>query len=261
MTTIGDLLTRDLTRKIEEIIQVDQAEEQAVYEEITEYVPTDSIRRQYAELLREIAEAPADPHEGIGVWVSGFFGSGKSSFAKNLGLALQNRAVMGHPFADLFKKQIADPTVASLLESITSRFSTEVILFEVAKERDTRKVTERIAELIYTVLLRHLGYAEDFDIAELEIELEAEGRLDQFIQTCKTLHKREWRMVRKGAQKLSRASAVLHELDKTTYPSADSWAHAQRNRDTAITVSRVVARTFELMARRRPGKALVFIID
>ncbi len=41
----------------------------------------------------------------------------------------------------------------------------------------------------------------------------------------------------------------------------DSWAHAQRNRDAAITVSKVVERTFELMGRRRPGKALVFIID
>src|SRR4051794_39194486 len=70
-----------------------------------------------------------------------------------------------------------------------------------------------------------------------------------------------WRMVRKGAQKLPRASAVLHHLDPTTYPSADSWAHAQRNRDAAITVSRVVQRTFELMGRRRPGKGLVFIID
>jgi hypothetical protein len=44
--------------------------------------------------------------------------------------------------------------VGDLLDSITARFPTEVILFEVAKERDTRKVTERIAELMYTVLLR-----------------------------------------------------------------------------------------------------------
>ncbi len=46
-----------------------------------------------------------------------------------------------------------------------------------------------------------------------------------------------------------------------TYPSADSWAHAQRNRDASITVSKVVERTFELWGRRRPGKGLVFIID
>src|SRR5213080_3027132 len=100
MTTIGDLLTRDLTRKIEEIIQVDQADEQSVYAEITEYVATDSIRDQYHDLLKALADAPTEPHESVGVWVSGFFGSGKSSFAKNLGYALQDRKVLGHSFAD-----------------------------------------------------------------------------------------------------------------------------------------------------------------
>jgi putative protein kinase ArgK-like GTPase of G3E family len=106
MTSIGNLLSRDLGRKIEEIIQVDQADEESVHAEITEYVATHSIRGQYAELLKAIAEAPADPHESVGVWVSGFFGSGKSSFAKNLGYAIQKKRVLGTPFADLFKNQL-----------------------------------------------------------------------------------------------------------------------------------------------------------
>src|SRR5215472_8846304 len=108
MKTIGDLLTRDLSRKIEEIIQVDQADEHSVHAEISEYVATDSIRDQYHHLFKAIAEAPADPNESVGVWVSGFFGSGKSSFAKNLGYALQNRTVVGSKFTELFKQQIED---------------------------------------------------------------------------------------------------------------------------------------------------------
>ena len=261
MKTIGDLLTRDLSRKIEEIIQVDQADEQSVHAEITEYVATDSIREQYHHLLRAVAEAPTDPSESVGVWVSGFFGSGKSSFAKNLGYALENRTVLGTKFADLFKQQLGDARTSDLLDLINAKTPTEVILFEVAKEADTRKVTQRIAELMYTVLLRELGYSEDFDIAELEIELEAEGKLPEFIATCKTLLKRDWETVRAGAQKLSRASAILHQLDPKLYPSADSWSHSQRNRDASISVRKVVERTFDLWGRRRNGKALVFIID
>ena len=95
----------------------------------------------------------------------------------------------------------------------------------------------------------------------MEIELEAEGKLDEFIATCKKLHNLDWKMVRKGAQRVSRASAVLHDLDPTTYSTADSWTHSQRNRDATITVNKVVERTFELAGRRRPGKALVFVID
>jgi len=261
MKTIGNLLSRDLSRKIEEIIQVDQNDEQSVYSEITEYIATDSIRDQYAALLKAVAEAPSEPHESIGVWVSGFFGSGKSSFAKNFGYALENRRVLGQDFSTLFKQQIRDEQVRNLLDLINTRFPTEVILFDIAKEQDTRRVTQRIAEFIYTVLLRELDYAEDFDIAELEIELEAEGKLEKFIAKCKQIHSQEWRIVRKGAQRLSRASAVLHALDPVTYTAADSWAHTQRSRDAAISVSKVVHRTFELFGRRRPGKALVLVID
>ncbi len=260
MKTIGDLLTRDLSRKIEEIIQVDQADEQSVYAEISEYVATDSIREQYHHLLKAVAEAPADPHESVGVWISGFFGSGKSSFAKNLGYALQNRTVCGKKFADLFKEQIGDNHISDLLDLINAKTPTEVILFEVAKEADTRKVTQRIAELMYTVLLRELDYAEDFDVAELEITLEAEGRLERFIQLAEKEGK-SWRQTRSGSHKINRASAILHELEPSTYSSADSWAKSFRNKDTAITVHKVVERTFELWGRRRPGKALAFIID
>ncbi|HOQ48034.1 MAG TPA: BREX system P-loop protein BrxC [Bryobacteraceae bacterium] len=261
MKTIGDLLARDLSRKIEEIIQVDQSDEQAVYSEITEYVATDSIRNQYATLLKAVADAPTEPHESVGIWVSGFFGSGKSSFAKYFGYALQNRKVLGKNFADLFKQQVDHPQVRNLLDLINTRYPTEVILFDVAKEQDTRRVTQRIAEFIYAVVLRELDYAEDFDIAELEIELEAEGKLEQFVAKCKEIHGQDWRIVRKGAQRLSRASAVLHALDPRTYPAADSWARTQRNRDASITVSKVVQRTFELFGRRRPGKAIVLVID
>lgn len=261
MKKIADLLSRDLSRRIEEVIQVDQAEEQAVFAEIDEYIATDSIRNQYNDLLKAIADAPSDPNEAIGVWVSGFFGSGKSSFAKNLGYALQNNKVLGKDFATLFKNRIEDQRVGDLLDLINSRHPTEVIFFDIAKEQDTRRVTQRISEFLYVVLLRHLDYAEDFDIAELEIELEAEGKLEQFIKTCKKVHSQDWKMIRKGAQRISRASAVLHEIEPKTYPSADSWTQSQRSRDTSITLTKVVERCFDLVARRRPGKALVWVID
>ena len=93
---IKDLLKRDLRERIEEVIKLSQDDEETVYTEITEYVATERIREHYRTLLRAIAEAPAEPHEGIGVWISGFFGSGKSSFAKNLGYVLDNRTLLGH---------------------------------------------------------------------------------------------------------------------------------------------------------------------
>jgi hypothetical protein len=114
---------------------------------------------------------------------------------------------------------------------------------------------------MYTVLLRELGYAEDYDLADLEIELEGEERLAEFEARCRSLFGEEWQRVRKGAQKISRASAILHEMDPKTYPAADSWARAIGAKAADITVGKFVDRAFELTQRRRTGKALVFIID
>ena len=77
--------------------------------------------------LKAVAEAPSDPNESVGVWVSGFFGSGKSSFAKNLGYALENRAVLGSKFADLFKQQLGDTRTGDLLDLINAKTPTQVI--------------------------------------------------------------------------------------------------------------------------------------
>ena len=115
-TTIKGLFANDIFRRIEEVIKVDQTNEQILREEITEYVVTDSIRSRFTEILERYWETPKKPHEGIAVWVSGFFGSGKSSFAKYLGLALANRSVGGEGSAQLLAKRIGGPQGGGVTE-------------------------------------------------------------------------------------------------------------------------------------------------
>src|SRR5215208_4231989 len=132
---IRDLLGRDLSRKIEEIVQLNQVDEQTVYDEICEYVATDSIKRQYRDLLEAINESRTQPTGGVGVWISGFFGSGKSSFAKNLGYVLANEKVLSHSASDLVKAQVDDTAISSLIDLINATIPTEVIMFDVQKDR------------------------------------------------------------------------------------------------------------------------------
>src|SRR5207253_415279 len=118
----------------------------------------------------------------------------------------------------------------------------------------------RIAEVMYRVLLRQLGYAEDFSIAELEITLEGREALEAFERRYHELFDEPWSRGRKGADKHNRASRVLHELDPQTYPSSDSWALTPAAQEFDFSVRMLVERTFELAQRRRPGKAVVFIV-
>ena len=188
MEVIGDLLSRDLNQIIEEIIQVDQIDEQTVYSEITEYVATNRIKEHYKDLLEAIAGAPSEPSEGIGIWISGFFGSGKSSFAKNLGYVLSNPQVLGHSYSELFKDQLDHKRISDLAQFINTRIPTEVVMFDISKAKEVRRGDEKIAEVIYRRLLSHLGYAEDYDIAELEIELEEDGQLKEFRELSKKVN-------------------------------------------------------------------------
>src|SRR5262249_16779509 len=103
--TIKALFANDIHRRIEEVIKVDQTDDEVLRDEISEYVVTDAIRSHYTNIFDAYRETPNKPHEGIAIWVSGFFGSGKSSFAKMLGLSIANRKVAGRPAADRFAER------------------------------------------------------------------------------------------------------------------------------------------------------------
>jgi hypothetical protein len=260
-TTIKDLFASDIERNIEEVIKVDQEDEQLVRAELAEYVATDSIRSHFRTILDRYAETPNKPHEGIGVWVSGFFGSGKSSFAKYLGLALENRSVVGDGAADLLASRIGDDTITVLLKSISEHIPTHAVIFDVSTDRGIRSGTQTITEIMYRLFLQSLGYARDLDLSELEITLEQQGRLEGFKERYVELFDKDWD-TNKGliAFAMQEASRVMHELDPKTYVTADSWRDSVKNR-ADITPGLLAERCKELMNRQKPGYSLVFVID
>src|SRR3954469_9155100 len=117
-TPIKTLFANDIQRRIEEVIKVDQTDEEILRDEINEYVVTDAIRSHYTNIFDAYREAPNKPHEGIAIWVSGFFGSGKSSFAKMLGLSIANRMVVGESAAARFAERAGDKKLQVLLDAI-----------------------------------------------------------------------------------------------------------------------------------------------
>ena len=81
MTTtqsIEKLFANDIHRRIEEVIKVDKNDDEILRDEMSEYVVTDAIRSHYTGIYDAYRETPNKPHEGIAIWVSGFFGSGRS---------------------------------------------------------------------------------------------------------------------------------------------------------------------------------------
>lgn len=260
-TPIKTLFANDIHRRIEEVIKVDQTDEEIIRDEINEYVVTDAIRSHFTQILEAYRETPNKPHEGIAIWVSGFFGSGKSSFAKMLGLSVANRTVVGESAAERFAHRAGDKKLQVLLKTINEQIPTHVVIFDVSTDRGIRSGNQTLTEIMYGLFLQSLGYAKDLDLSELEIGLEEKGQLARFEEEYKRLFKKDWATEKgKVAFALSEASRVLHSLDPDTYPMADSWVKAVKNK-ADITPGKLAERVGELMKRRKPGYSLMFVVD
>jgi hypothetical protein len=258
---IKTLFANDIHRRIEEVIKVDQTTDDILRDEISEYVVTDTIRSHFATIFDAYRETPNKPHEGIAIWVSGFFGSGKSSFAKMLGLSIENRSVAGVPAGDRFGLRAADNKLKVLLKLINEKIPTHAVIFDVSTDRGIRSGNQSLTEIMYGLFLQSLGYAKDLDLSELEIGLEEKGQLERFEAEYRRLFDKEWSIEKgKVAFALSEASRVLHSLDSATYSMADSWVKAVKNK-ADISPGKLAERANELMKRRRPGQALMFVVD
>ncbi len=259
---INEVFARDIHRDIREVIKVDQTDEDVIRSEIGEYVVTRTILSNFVEILEAYSAAPNKPSDRMAIWISGFFGSGKSSFAKLLGLALANQQLGSDTTSDLLARHIGDPKVQVLIKTIVEKIPTNAVIFDVATERGVMHGNQMLTEIMYRQLLEHLGYASDLDLAELEITLEGEGRLDAFRKTYKKLYpKKDWDKSKNLiAFAMNEASRVMHELEPETYSSPDSWIRGARER-ADVSPNHLADRCRELTARRGENRNLVFVID
>src|SRR5208283_3450280 len=160
MIRIVDVLDCDLSKPVEEFIKIANDDPDSVSGELAEYIATERIRAEYERLFSAMAAAPKSPHEGAGVWISGFHGSGKSSFAKNLGYVLGDREVRGVRASSLFLKQMESKQVAGSVEFLNRAVPYEIFMLDVAAHPSLSTGSEHIAEVMHRILLRDVGCAE-----------------------------------------------------------------------------------------------------
>jgi hypothetical protein len=258
---IRELFRGDIERRIETVIHVDLSDEAVVAHEIEEYVVTENIRECFEELVDAYAESARNPSEATNVWVSGFFGSGKSSFAKTLGYALANPVIEGQSATERLLVRANSHKLEADLNTAHSLAPTITVFLDLASGRDMLREGESLVLPVYRALLKRLGYSANELLAELEITLEAEGRLEAFVEAVlDATDGKSWTEVRDVALAKNYASRALHLIDSANFPSADSWAKAA----TAPHIDHnwLAERAIALLARRGENATrLVFILD
>lgn len=255
---VKDAFRREIDRDIKEVIKVDDGT--SILSEVEEYVPTDHISQELVETLEIFQDTINNPSEEINIWVSGFFGSGKSSFSKVLGYLLANPEVEGKTVADRFFELNEVPQAKALLSTIHASAPTQTVLLDLNTSPHVLAEGEPMVLPVYRSLLDDFGYSRDVVLAELEYALEGEGSLDAFSSKYAEVYDVAWESQRHLAIAKNRASRVLHELDPDTFPSQDSWSNAAE--PPGITAKWFVARALELLRRRYPEKErLLLVVD
>ena len=258
---IKELFRGDIERPIETVIHVDLSDEQIVAHEIDEYVVTDNIRDHLEELAELYAETARNPSESTNVWISGFFGSGKSSFAKMVGYALSNPEVGGRAATERLLARTNSIKLEALLTTAHTLAPAITVFLDLSSGRDMLREGESLVLPAYRALLKRLGYSANELLAELEFTLEAEGRLDAFeTAVLEATQGKAWGQVRDVALAKNYASRALHIIDPANFPNVDSWSKAASAPN--INHNWLASRTVELLGRRGgSAKRVVFVVD
>ena len=181
---IKNMFEKQIDRDIKGVIKVGQSDEENVYQELDEYVVTKELLKHFRDFFNNYEKGVDGYTDKMGVWISGFFGSGKSHFLKILSYLLKNSTVEGKRAIEYFTdgKKIEDPMlIAEMTKAGT--IESDVILFNIDSKGSAKVGSgkEAIVEVFMKVFNEMQGYCGSIPyLAEFERQLDNEGRFEEF---------------------------------------------------------------------------------
>lgn len=198
---IKDIFKKEITRPIQGVVTIGNEDEEQKWQELEEYVCTDEITKCMRTFFRRYRESINHPTEKMGVWVTGFFGSGKSHFLKILGYILENEEVAGWEAAKYFEEKIKDPMVLADIKTC-AKAKNKVVLFNIDSKAksDSKSRTQAIMDIMLRAFNEAVGYCGTSPwVADMERALDKEGLLQTFIAKFEELSGRNWAQTRAKA--------------------------------------------------------------
>ncbi|MGY6215761.1 BREX system P-loop protein BrxC [Methylolobus aquaticus] len=252
--------SRNIERPIEKVITYGSGRLKA---EIAEYIVTRSIEGQIETLLRRMQDAmDAAADNEIGVWVSGFYGSGKSSFTKYIGLALDGQTVIDDiPFQKHLQDRLHTPQAKALLSAVSQRFPAAVVMLDLASEMLAGATMLEVSTVLFYKVLQWAGYSENVKLASLERRLEQDGRYDAFkARAGEILEGIPWESVHNDPLVMDEiVPRLAHEFYPQFYSSPTSFT--TNIEETFRFEDRRVAEMLDIIRRRSGKEHILFIVD
>jgi hypothetical protein len=276
---IRDLFVSDVTRDIPPVVYFHEQDPAKLAGEVSEYIITggwpeghpnhgrvpNGIHEQYVRLLSHIAaelEKPGGP-DLPNAWISGFYGSGKSSFAKLLGLALDGVSLPdGTSLADAWLRRNTSPRAAELRDAwraLRDRIEPVSVVFDVG---GVARDNEHIHGAVLRQVQARLGYCTDPLVADAELRLERDGEWDRFASCAAGLLGRPWSEVCRLGTADDQFSQVMAALYPERFTDPMSWFMSRAGTHTrSESPEEAVSAIRDMLRHRRPSATLFLVID
>lgn len=252
------IYAKDINRTIDGVIKADESAH--IRSEVDEYVMTSEIR---AGLDRILDEWNALRPQSNGVWISGFFGSGKSHMLKMMSYLLGDVRGSGEmtrqQVAEVFTQKASGHEMLIAGIGHSQQIPALSMLFNIdAKDDKATSRPEAMIEVFYRAFFEARGlYTADLGVGALERDLVDRGLFDQFKECFRAVAGGEWEDRRAGtvfaeAPTARALAGVGIEVDK---PIASYRASLNRS---AEAFADEVARWLD---SREPGARIGFFID
>lgn len=260
-----NMFEKQIDRDIKGVIKVGQSDEENVYQELDEYVVTKELLKHFRDFFNNYEKGVDGYTDKMGVWISGFFGSGKSHFLKILSYLLKNSTVEGKRAIEYFTdgKKIEDPMlIAEMTKAGT--IESDVMLFNIDSKGSAKVGSgkEAIVEVFMKVFNEMQGYCGSIPyLAEFERQLDDEGRFEEFKAKFEANAGAPWEKKRQAFAVIQdKVVKTLVEMDFMSEEAARNWCkNAKGSYD--LSIEKFVSLVQEYCAKKGPNHHVIFLVD
>ncbi|MBS0953896.1 BREX system P-loop protein BrxC [Lactiplantibacillus plantarum] len=265
---IKDIFAKPIDRNIKGVITIGDEQDANVKQELEEYVVTHELQKHFHDFFKAYVASINHDTSEMGVWISGFFGSGKSHFLKILAYMLENRNVAGKPAIDYFldDNKIRSQETVDAIQLATSVHN-ETILFNIDSKakNGSKSQKDAILNVFWQVFNEKIGLiGVDFWIADMERNLINDDKYEAFQAKFQELDDkgRTWQKARNGfAFFKNTIKEALVAVGEMTEENADGFIE-QLKTEYPLSVEDFAQRVNEYIEQQAdPDYHLVFLVD
>ena len=264
---IEDLFEKDIHRPINGVVKAHQLDENSVWQELDEFVVTRELSGHLGKLV-DILLTTVEGNVGDknGIWISGFFGCGKSHLLKVLSYVLENQEHTHQgktkKAVDFFANKIEDAVVYGDLKRVVA-VPTDTILFNIDSKADHHGDRDAVLRVFLKVLNEKQGYSGDHPhIAHLERYLGSKGKLADFHDAFERAKEGSSWLEERDAWAFHRDELIvaLQEVLGQSEESIEKWVDAGEDH-FSLTPENFAEWTKDFLDSKGPNHQVMFLVD